>query len=52
MAEKDKNSEEQSEKRSKIKGYENLIDRLKKEREELQNEINKDYRETICTVSS
>ncbi len=32
MAGKDKNSEEQSEKRSKIKGYENLIDRLKKGR--------------------
>ncbi len=52
MAGKDKNSEEQSEKRSKIKGYEELIDRLKKEREELQNELNRDYREARRYVRS
>lgn len=58
MAENKTNSEEQSEatmeekKRAKIKGYEKLIDRLKEEREELQDELNRDYREARRYVRS
>lgn len=40
------------EKRKKIKGYEELINRLKEEREELQKELNKDYREARSYVRS
>lgn len=42
MADKEEQSKE---KRRIIRGYEELIDRLKEEREELQNELNRDYRE-------
>lgn len=58
MAEKkDQNNEQQETateetKRAKIKGYEQLIDRLKEEREELQNELNRDYREARRYVLS
>ena len=59
MAEnKKKSTEEQAEqtteekKRAKIKGYEKLIDRLKEERQELQSELNKDYREARRYVRS
>lgn len=58
MAEKkDKNNEQQEAtteetKRAKIKGYEKLIDRLKEEREELQTELNRDYREARRYVRS
>lgn len=58
MAENNKKSEEQSEvtaeekKRAKIKGYEKLIDRLKEERKELQDELNRDYREARRYVRS
>lgn len=57
MAKDDKKSEEKTEqidesKQAKIKGYEKLIDRLKKEREELQNEFNRDYREARRYVRS
>ena len=61
MAENKENnnqSEEQEEasteqkKRAKIKGYEKLIDRLKEERDELRNEINRDYREARRYVRS
>lgn len=56
MAENNKKSEEEQKteekKREKIKGYEKLIDRLKEEREELQNEIDKDYREARRYVRS
>ncbi len=46
--------EEQTEeiKSKKIKGYEKLIDRLKKERKELQNELDRDYREARRYVRS
>lgn len=58
MAEDKNNKEEKSEattetkKREKIKGYEKLIDRLKEEREELQDELNRDYREARRYVRS
>lgn len=39
-------------KREKIKGYKKLIDRLKKERNELEDEINRDYREARRYVRS
>lgn len=53
MAEKNNKPEEQSEeKRKKLKGYEELIDRLKKERKELQHELNRDYREARNYVRS
>lgn len=56
MAEDNNKSEEQMEaeekKRAKIKGYEQLIDRLKEEREELKGEINRDYREARRYVRS
>ncbi len=39
-------------KRAKIRNYEKLIDRLKSEREELQDEINRDYREARRYVRS
>lgn len=58
MAKDDKKTEENTEeqidehKRSKIKGYEKLIDRLKSERAELQNELNRDYREARRYVRS
>lgn len=50
MAENKEKSEEI--KREKIKGYEKLIDRLKKERAELEDEINRDYREARRYVRS
>lgn len=55
---KNKESQEQREasteeqKRAKIKGYEKLIDRLKEERTELQNELNRDYKEARRYVRS
>ena len=58
MAENNKNSEEKSEtsteekKRAKIKNYEELIDRLKKEREALQTEMDSEYREARRYVRS
>lgn len=58
MAKDKNNSEEQPEaateekKRAKIRGYEQLIDRLKEEREELQDELNRDYREARRYVRS
>jgi len=58
MAEEKNSSKEQEEatteekKRAKIRNYEKLIDRLKKEREDLSNEINKDYREARRYVRS
>lgn len=57
MAKDDKKSEENTEqidenKQAKIKGYEKLIDRLKKERKELQSELNRDYREARRYVRS
>ena len=58
MAENSDKSKEQAEKtteekkRAKIKGYEKLIDRLKKERSELQDELNRDYREARRYVRS
>ncbi|PAU93963.1 hypothetical protein CK503_09870 [Aliifodinibius salipaludis] len=50
MADNKEKSEEN--KREKIKGYEKLIDRLKKERAELEDEINRDYREARRYVRS
>ncbi len=58
MADNKDKSEEKSEskteekKREKIKGYEKLINRLKKERAELEDEINRDYREARRYVRS
>lgn len=58
MAENKENPEEQSEakteqkKRAKIKNYEELIDRLKEERRELKDELNRDYREARRYVRS
>ncbi|MDZ7659191.1 hypothetical protein [Fodinibius sp.] len=58
MADNKNKSEEKSEakteekKREKIKGYEKLINRLKKERAELEDEINRDYREARRYVRS
>lgn len=58
MAEEKNTSEEQSEqsteakKREKIRGYEQLIDRLKKERMELQDELGREYREARGYVRS
>lgn len=57
MAKKQEKSEEsegitEEKKRTKIKSYEKLIDRLKEERTELQNELNKDYREARRYVRS
>lgn len=58
MAEDKNQSEEQEEskteekKRAKIRDYEKLIDRLKKERAELQGELNRDYREARRYVRS
>jgi ElaB/YqjD/DUF883 family membrane-anchored ribosome-binding protein len=58
MADNKGKSEEKSEtkteekKREKIKGYEKLINRLKKERAELEDEINRDYREARRYVRS
>ncbi len=55
---KNKESQEQGEasteekKSAKIKGYEKLIDRLKEERNELQNELNRDYKEARRYVRS
>ena len=43
-AEKSEDSTEEK-KRAKIKNYEELIDRLKKERKELKSEMNNEYRE-------
>jgi ElaB/YqjD/DUF883 family membrane-anchored ribosome-binding protein len=50
MAEDKKESQEQAEmgteekKQATIRNYEKLIERLKQEREELQDELNRDYR--------
>lgn len=44
-SEEKSNSKTEEKKREKIKGYKKLIDRLKKERDELENEMNRDYRE-------
>jgi len=58
MAEDNNESQEQEEstteekKRAKIKNYEKLIDRLKQEREEMRDEINRDYREARRYVRS
>jgi ElaB/YqjD/DUF883 family membrane-anchored ribosome-binding protein len=54
MAEEQERDETTTEekKRAKIKSYEKLIDRLKQEREDLSNEINKDYREARRYVRS
>lgn len=57
MAKNKEQSEEQPEvtektKRAKIKSYEKLIDRLKEERTELQEEFNRDYREARRYVRS
>lgn len=58
MAEEKNTSEEEIEKeieekkRAAIKGYEKLIDRLKKERKELTDEVNRDYREARRYVRS
>jgi ElaB/YqjD/DUF883 family membrane-anchored ribosome-binding protein len=58
MAEDKNKSEEHTEtdaeekKRAKVKGYEELIDRLKEEREELKGELNRDYREARRYVRS
>jgi len=58
MADEQNESQEQEEsateekKRAKIRNYEKLIDRLKSEREELQDEINRDYREARRYVRS
>ncbi len=58
MAANNEKSKEKSEatteekKREKIKGYKKLIDRLKKERDELEDEINRDYREARRYVRS
>ncbi len=58
MAANNDKSKEKSEatteekKREKIKGYKKLIDRLKKERDELEDEINRDYREARRYVRS
>ncbi len=56
---KDKNTTEEEmdkkveeKKRAAIKGYEKLIDRLKKERKELTDEVNRDYREARRYVRS
>ncbi|MEL7834451.1 hypothetical protein [Fodinibius sp. Rm-B-1B1-1] len=55
---KNKESQKQSEasteekKRVKIKGYEKLIERLKEERTEFQNELNRDYKEARRYVRS
>ena len=58
MAEDNNESQEQEEstteekKRAKIRSYEKLIDRLKQEREEMRDEINRDYREARRYVRS
>ncbi len=58
MADNKDKSEENSEvkteekKREKIKGYEKLINRLKEERAELEDELNRDYREARRYVRS
>jgi len=58
MAEDKKESQEQAEmgteekKQAKIRNYEKLIERLKQEREELQDELNRDYREARRYVRS
>ena len=57
MAEKSKSQKEsetttEEKKRAKIKGYEKLINRLKEERTELQNELNRDYKEARRYVRS
>lgn len=58
MAEDKKESQEQAEmgteekKQATIRNYEKLIERLKQEREELQDELNRDYREARRYVRS
>lgn len=54
MAEKKEKSESTTEekKHAKVKNYEQLIDRLKEERAELKDELNKDYREARRYVRS
>lgn len=52
MADKKEKATSEEEKREKIKGYEKLINRLKAERAELQNELNRDYREARRYVRS
>lgn len=48
--EKEENFEEK--KKATIQGYEKLIERLKKEREDLKNEVDRDYREARRYVRS
>lgn len=47
MADKENKSEEKKKSQSpeKIKAYEKLVDKLQKEREKLQDEITRDYKE-------
>lgn len=54
MAEDNNKSEQQDETEAeeKIKGYEKLINQLKKEREEVKDELNRDYRQARRYVRS
>lgn len=58
MAEDNNESQEQEEStteeknRAKIRNYEKLIDRLKQEREEMRDELDRDYREARRYVRS
>lgn len=54
MAEDNNKSEQETEekKRAKIRGYEKLIDQLKKEREEIKDVLDQDYREARRYVRS
>lgn len=57
MAEDNNKSEQQDEpedkkKQAKIRGYEELIGRLKREREEIKDELNQDYRQARRYVRS
>lgn len=58
MGEENNKSEQQAEseaeekKRAKIRGYEKLINQLKKEREEIKDELDRDYRQARRYVRS
>ncbi|MFW6157459.1 MAG: hypothetical protein ACOC4S_01320 [Balneolaceae bacterium] len=52
MAEEKKSTEESTDKKKKIREYEKVIDRLKEEKEELENQINREYRNARRYVRS
>lgn len=51
-SEQQTDSEAEEKKRAKIRGYEKLISQLKKEREEIKDELDRDYRQARRYVRS